>query len=137
MTEGRRICSTSVLLLFLAGAAYGRCVPTAAYEVSFEVLSCDGTDPHDRSKNLGYGVILELNVLSRRQIDHSGNTDWWPDNEVLPRKVKVFYDTKERSVCRDLKPGTRRTGTMRALCCDGAEPRCDCGVSVGLYRLKK
>ena len=81
---------------------------------------------------LGYGAILEVNVLSKTIKANSGGRDWWPINAPLPGKMKVFYD-KQNAACSSLNPGKKRAGTMRLLCCDGAEPRCNFGTSVALY----
>jgi hypothetical protein len=85
---------------------------------------------------LGFGAILEVNVFSKKRIENPRDYDWWSNTDPLPKKMKVFYD-KYNATCPSLKPGARRRGTMRSLCCDGAEPRCNFGTSVALYDLKK
>lgn len=134
LAPGLLLCA---LFLFICGDSYGRCAPSPAYQTSFEVLSCEDTDPNNHSRTLGYGVILEVNVISKKRAESPGNYDWWASDDLLPRKMKVFYDIKDREPCASLKPGAKRKGTMRSLCCDGGEPRCNFGTSVGLYNLKK
>jgi len=122
----------ALVLALLCGNAYGRCAPSAAHQASFEILSCEDRYPNDRSKVIGFGAILEVNVLSRRVPERAEGYDWWPRSEPLPAKMKVFYD-KPHVTCASVPPGVRRTGTLRYLCCDGAEPRCGFDTSIGLY----
>ncbi len=124
-------------ILFISRSAHARCAPSAVYETSFQIVSCEDRDPGDRSKRLGYGVILEVNVLSKNRIGSPGDYDWWPAKDRLPAKMKVFHDTTRKESCASMKPGTKWKGAMRLLCCDGGEPRCNFGTSVGLYSLKK
>jgi hypothetical protein len=79
---------------------------------------------------------LEINVLAKRRIETAGDYDWWPDKTPLPAKMRVFYDKKNAS-CALLKPGAKRKGLMRGLCCDGAEPRCNFGASAALYDFRE
>jgi hypothetical protein len=124
--------SMFALLLLIYGNSYGRCAPSVAYRTSFKVLSCEDRDPNNRSKLLGYGAILEVNVLSKKEMDNSRGYQWWPINDPLPKKLKVFYD-KPGVSCSSVNFGEKRSGTMRSLCCDGAEPRCNFDTSVALY----
>lgn len=127
----------SVLFLLPGGNSYGRCAPSSAYETSLEIFSCEDRDPNDPSRILGYGVILEVDVITRNRTGSPESHDWWSTDDPLPRRMKVFYDTKDRDPCASLKPGAKRKGTIRLLCCDGGEPRCDFGTAAGVYNLRK
>jgi hypothetical protein len=116
---------------FIAQDSFARCAPSPAYQTTFEVVSCEDVDPVDH-----WGVILEVNVFSKKRTGNPGNYDWWSDNAPLPKKMHVFYETKEKTPCAALKRGTKRKGAMRELCCDGAEPRCKFS-SIQVYDLKK
>jgi hypothetical protein len=129
LVSGILMCT---VLLFVCGNSFARCAPSVAYQTSFEIVACDDRDPSNRSRTLGYGAILEVKVLSRKRMENTGQYDWWPVNDPLPKKMKVFYD-KQNAKCSSLKPGAKRQGTMRSLCCDGAEPRCNSGTAVALY----
>ena len=120
------------LLLVVCLNALGRCGPSATVQTSLEILSCEDRDPNSRSRLLGYGAILEVRVLSRKDVEGAGSHRWWPANDPLPKRMKVFYD-KPQATCSSLAPGVKRKGTLRWLCCDGAEPRCNFGTSVALY----
>jgi hypothetical protein len=126
--------SIGVLLLSMCRTSYGRCAPSSAYETVFEIHSCEDKDPNDRSRVLGYGAILEVNVLSTKKIE--SGVDWWQSNNPLPTKMKVFYD-KNNATCASFEVRARRRGVMRQLCCDGAEPRCNFGTSVAVYDLTR
>jgi len=131
-----RALMSVLFLLSICGISFGRCAPSCAYQTSFEILSCEDKDPKDHSKVIGFGAILDVNVFSKRIIESSTGYDWWSGNDPLPKKMKVFYD-KRNATCASIKLGVKRSGTLRHLCCDGAEPRCNFGTSVALYDFKK
>jgi hypothetical protein len=133
--------SVFTIILIVNGYSYSRCGPSYGYQAEIQIFSCQDVDPNDESRLIGYGVILDVNVLSKKRIEspegYGHVYDWWPTDDALPKQMKIFYDTKDKAPCTSLKPGTKRKGTLRALCCDGGEPRCNLGVAVSVYGLKK
>ena len=104
----------------IATDSQARCASSTVYQATFEVLSCRNADATAR-----WGVVLDVNVISKTKTGSAADFDWWLLNEPLPRKMHVFYETGNKAACTSLRKETKWTSEMRLLCCDGAEPRCE------------
>ncbi len=139
MVLGFSACAT---LLLMDQGLCARCLESSSHQTTFEVLSCEDVninDPKIGGLRFYQGVILKVNLLSQERLKSQGQPQYdWLSSEPLPKKMEVFYGTRDKKACSSLAPGTKKKGRMSRACCDGAwDPPCLLGLSVFTYDLKK
>ena len=93
------------------------------YRTVFEVLSCE--DSADRSRSVGHGGLLEVNVLAKDEMEGTGDLDRWgaedfaigqegfivnaiPQTVTIASPVDRMVEKRDGHGWRDVSPRPRR-----------------------------
>jgi hypothetical protein len=139
----RQLAFVCLMFVFLNQALHASCLAPPSYQETFEVLSCEEVNlnnlqsPPNWQGLLSYqGVILQINSLSEKK---TSSRKGYNNSTVerLPKRTRVFYQTKEKQPCTSLNAGTKRKGIRTWACCDGdPNPPCLLDMSDYVYDLK-
>jgi hypothetical protein len=127
------IISLVLIILQVCANSWGDCIGPSSSRISFEVLSCEEVTQKqlENIKWPGYeGAILEIKMMSKEKTKMKA--------DQLAIREKVFFNTKEKSICSVLRPHTKRKAILDWACCDGdPNPPCFLGFSCYIHDLTK